>query len=227
MNTITILEQLNAQSSPDHLQKMKRFGINTETAIGVSIPKIRIVAKALKNNNIIASDLWNTNVHEARLLASIIIDPKTFSINEAEQWVADFNSWDLCDIACDQLAKTPYCLEMIQKFIASEHEFVKRTAFVLMCKLAFIHPKNDDAFFYPFFEMIENEAYDERNFVKKAVNWALRQIGKRNEALRLQAIEVAERIKTQPSASARWIASDALRELQLLAVIARTQKSKK
>lgn len=227
MNTSTIIQQLREKSSPDHLQKMKRFGINVESAIGVSIPNIRIIAKNIKNNNAVAAELWKSNVHEARLLASIIIDPKTFDPGQAEQWVADFNSWDLCDIACDQLAKTPYCLEMIQKFIASEHEFVKRTAFVLMCKLAFIHPKNDDAFFYPFFEMIENEAYDERNFVKKAVNWALRQIGKRNEALRLQAIKVAERIKTQPSASARWIASDALRELQLLAVIARTQKSKK
>ncbi len=227
MDTSTIIEQLHEKSSPNHLQKMKRFGINVETAIGVSIPNIRIIAKSFKNNNAVATELWKTNIHEARLLASIIIDPKTFGMQQAERWIADFNSWDLCDIACDQLAKTPFCLEMIQKFVVSEHEFVKRTAFVLMCKLAFIHPKNDDAFFYPFFEMIENEAYDERNFVKKAVNWALRQIGKRNEALRLQAIEVAERIKTQPSASARWIASDALRELQLSAVIARTQKSNK
>lgn len=227
MSVENIRKQLLEKSSPHHLQKMNRFGINTKSAIGVRIPNIRLIAKNLKNDNDTAIELWKTNIHEARLLACIIINPKTFSRNEADKWVADFNSWDLCDIACDQLSKTPYCIEMIRTYVISNSEFVKRTAFVLMCKLAFIHQKNDDAFFLPFFEMIKNEAYDDRNFVKKAVNWALRQIGKRNETLRLRAIDVANCIQSQKSASARWIASDALRELQLPKVIARTIKSAK
>jgi 3-methyladenine DNA glycosylase AlkD len=147
--------------------------------------------------------------------------------NQVDKWVSDFNSWDMCDSCCDLIAKMDFVRTKIEEYATDEREFVKRTAFTLMCKLAFHDKKASNLSFERFFDIIEREAWDERNFVRKAVNWALRQIGKRNEHLRIRAIEVAERIQGQETKSAKWIATDALRELNDERVIARVNRTNK
>jgi 3-methyladenine DNA glycosylase AlkD len=214
MTVEEILNELKILSTPEHFEKLSYFGIKDENALGVKIPLVRQLAKKIGKNHELAKLLWKTEIHEARILATFIDIPKQVTENQFESWVGDFNSWDLCDQCCSLLIKTPFALQKIQIYASSKEEFVKRTAFVLMCALVINDKKANDDIFYPFFDLIEREAWDERNFVRKAVNWALRQIGKRNEALRIKAIECGERIIKQNSKSAKWIANDALRELR-------------
>jgi 3-methyladenine DNA glycosylase AlkD len=150
--------------------------------------------------------------------------PAAITEIQFDAWVTDFDSWDICDQSCSILGKTSFSLLKIDEYSSQSEEYVKRTAFVLMCEQAVHHKDVFNEQFYHFLEIIEREAWDERNFVRKAVNWALRQIGKRNEILRLKAIETSERILLQASKSARWIASDALKELNSHAVISRVNK---
>jgi 3-methyladenine DNA glycosylase AlkD len=161
------------------------------------------------------------------MLASIIASPTLLTESQFDAWVSDFDSWDLCDLCCDLLARSPFVYQKIEVYSTSKEEFVKRAAFSLMCDLAFHDKVATNEQFYSFFEWIEREAWDDRNFVRKAVNWALRQIGKRNETLRLKAIETAERILCQGTKSARWIANDALRELKSEKVIANVNRKRK
>lgn len=221
-----ITEELKALSTPEHYAKLSHFGIKSDNALGVKVPLIRTLAKKLGKNHDLASLLWKTEIHEARILASFIEDPKLMDERQFDAWVADFDSWDICDLSSDLLVKTPFALSKINEYSLHSEEFVKRTAFVLMCQLAVHDQKMEDEMFYPFIKIIEREAWDDRNFVKKAVNWALRQIGKRNEALRLKAIDTAERISRQEFKSARWIASDALRELNDEKIVARIMRKK-
>lgn len=214
MSVDEVLNELKGLSTPEHYEKLSYFGIKDEKAYGVKIPLVRQLAKKIGKNHELALKLWKTEVHEARILAVFIDIPKQVTENQFKSWVGDFNSWDICDQCCSLLIKTPYALPKIEVYASAKEEFVKRTAFVLMCALVINDKKANDAIFYPFFDLIEREAWDERNFVRKAVNWALRQIGKRNEALRLKAIECGERIQKQASKSAKWIANDALRELR-------------
>jgi len=160
-------------------------------------------------------------------LATFIDNPKQITENQFDSWVGDFNSWDICDQCCSLLIKMPFALSKIETYASANEEFVKRTAFVLICALVIYDKKATNESFYRFFELIEREAWDDRNFVRKAVNWALRQIGKRNEILRLKAIESAERIQNQGSKSAKWIANDALRELKSEKTIAYVNRHKK
>jgi len=214
MTVQEVLAELNALSTHEHFAKLSYFGIKDDNALGVKIPLLRQLAKKIGKNHELALELWKTNIHEARILAVFIDDSKKVTENQFDSWVRDFNSWDICDQCCGLLIRTPYALSKIEVYSNAKEEFVKRTAFVLMCALVIYDKKAKDESFYHFFEFIEREAWDNRNFVRKAVNWALRQIGKRNETLRLKAIESAERILNQGSKSARWIANDALRELK-------------
>ena len=221
MTAQEILIELKTLSTPDHLAKIAHFGIDNSKALGVKVPLLRQLAKKTGKNHALALELWKTDIHEARLLASMIELPAAIDEIQFDLWVADFDSWDICDQSCSILGKTPYALRKIEEYSSSKEEYIKRTAFVLMCEQAVHHKKAENELFYHFFELIEREAGDGRNFVRKAVNWALRQIGKRNEILRIKALETCEQLLLQNSKSAHWIANDAIRELNSKAVIAR------
>ncbi|MFV0390859.1 MAG: DNA alkylation repair protein [Paludibacteraceae bacterium] len=221
MTTENILLELKSLSNATHLAGMSRYGIDNSKAYGVKTPDIRKLAKKLGRNHKLALELWKTDVHEARMLAAMLLDTKLLTNKEFDALVSDFDSWDMCDCTCSVLHQSPFAVNKITEYADNQNEFVKRTAFVLMCTFAVHHKDERDDFFYPFLEIIEREAWDERNFVKKAVNWALRQIGKRNNHLRIKAIETAKKIKLQNTPSARWIANDALRELNDTKIVQR------
>lgn len=215
MEAPAIIAQLKQISSPAYREGMLRFGIANHKALGVKIPELRKLARQIKKNHALAQQLWTTDIHEARLLATMIDDPKMVTEQQMDKWVLDFDSWDICDQACSNLfARTPFAIKKSIEYSTREEEFVKRAGFVLMAALSVHDKKADDLVFIQFMPVIEREAHDERNFVKKAVNWALRQIGKRNKILKPMAIATAERILLQNSKAAKWIANDALRELQ-------------
>jgi 3-methyladenine DNA glycosylase AlkD len=214
-------------ADPRHLQGMARFGISTGTALGgISMPALRAMARRLGTDHDLAMELWASGIHEARLLAGMVGDPRAVTEEQMESWAADFDSWDVVDGTCGSLFdKTPFAYEKAQEWTRREAEFVKRAGFAMVAMLA-VHDKGaPDEPFIAFFPPIEREAWDGRNFVKKAVNWALRQIGKRGPALNAAAIGCAVRVQAQGSSPARWIAADALRELRSDAVQARLQRS--
>jgi 3-methyladenine DNA glycosylase AlkD len=193
---------------------MARFGIDTSSAIGVAVPELRLLARRLGRNQKLAEQLWASGIHEARTLASLVADPNTIARSTMDRWTRDFQSWDICDACCCNLFdRTPYAWQKIGKWARSEHEYVRRAAFSTLAGLA-VHDKDaPDRLFLNALALIERYAFDERNFVRKAVNWALRNIGKRNARLLPAAIACARRIRLQDTQSARWIAADALREL--------------
>ncbi len=211
----TVLDDLKSHANPANVEGMARFGIRSQnTVYGISVPILREMAKPLRKNHALAQGLWESGVHEARLLACLVEDPKQVTEAQAETWAASFDTWDICDQCClNVLSKTPFAYAKAHEWSAREAEFVKRAGFVLMATLAVHNKKAGDDAFLPFLPIIEREAHDERNFVKKAVNWALRQIGKRNRSLNARAIESAHRIEAQDSKAARWVAKNALREL--------------
>jgi 3-methyladenine DNA glycosylase AlkD len=215
-NTVKeVLSYFKSLENPANVEGMKRFGIVAEKIYGVNIPVIRKLAKELKYNHKLAQELWDTKIHEARILAFLIDDPKDVNVEQMERWVSEINSWDICDGCMSNLFdKTPYAYQKAIEWSRRKEEFVKRAGFVMMATLSVHDKKAEDSRFEKFFPLIEREAKDERNFVKKAVNWALRQIGKRNLYLYKQAIRVAERIQKQEFKSAKWIAADALREFK-------------
>ena len=216
MHTIaSVLSQLHELGTPAAREGMQRFGVDTTHALGVSIPVLRALGKKIKKDHALALALWESKYHEARILASMIDDPAQVTVRQIDAWVKDFNSWDLCDQVCGNLFdRTAFAVEKAIAFSKRKEEFVKRAGFVLMAEYAVHNKKAEDKVFLAFLPLIEKEACDDRNFVKKAVNWALRQIGKRNARLREAAILTAERILLQDSNAARWIARDALRELK-------------
>jgi 3-methyladenine DNA glycosylase AlkD len=209
-----IIQKLHEESSPAYLAGMTRFGIDNAKAIGVPVPVLRKLSKSIKTNQNLSLDLWETGIHEARLLATMIGDPAKVTSQQMDNWVKDFTSWDICDQACGNLFdRTTFALERAAYYTLSEQEYVKRAGFVLMAEFAVHNKKASNESFIALLPLMEHEAWDERNFVKKAVNWALRQIGKRNPELRKAAIETANRIMQQNTKAAKWIASDALKEL--------------
>ena len=215
MDTKTAVERLRSMANPKNLEGMKRFGINPEGTLGVSIYDLRPFAKELGTDHNLAVALWKTGIHEARLLAGMVDNPALVSERQFDEWVSDFDSWDVVDQACSNLFdKTPFAWQKAVELCSRKEEFVKRTGFVLMACLS-VHDKSaKDKDFEKFFPLIVRESSDERNFVKKAVNWALRQIGKRNLRLNKRSVAVAKEIQKLGSKSGRWIAADALRELQ-------------
>ena len=217
MNAVVseILAELKSLGDPKNIAEAQRVGGNTSKAYGVKVPHIRAIAKEHKKDHTLALALWETDVHEARILASMVDDPKQVMQEQMEAWVLDFNSWDLCDQCCCNLFdRTSYAYSKAFEWSERPEEYVKRAGFVIMACLALHDKKASNADFEQFFPIMKRVATDERNFVKKAVNWALRNIGKRNLALNHRAIEVAEDIDTIDDKTAHWIAKDALRELQ-------------
>lgn len=214
MNCDEIITQLQEMSSKKRLTDMARFGININKALGISISDLRSFAKKLKKNHTLSLELWDTEIHEVRILAALIDDPAMVSEKQIESWVKEFDSWDLCDQVCNNLFdKTPFAYDKAIEWSSRNEEFIKRAGFVLMACLS-VHDKTaSNEKFVQFFSYIIKESNDDRNYVKKAVNWALRQIGKRNLELNKQAIDVGNKLLLSESKTAQWIAKDALREL--------------
>jgi 3-methyladenine DNA glycosylase AlkD len=210
-----ILEELRSLSNPKNVEGMARFGINPKNNLGVSVTTIRGLAKKIGKNHELANQLWKTGIRDARMLGASIDDPKLVTEEQLESWVADFNSWDICDHCCGHLFdKTQFAYKKVEEWSRREEEFVKRAGFALIAWLAVHDKKAADEDFEGFFSIITREAGDERNYVKKAVNWALRNVGKRNIYLNKKAIKTAKELKKMNSKSAKWIASDAIRELE-------------
>ena len=210
-----VLKELRSIADPKKVEGMARFGINPEGTLGISIYDLRPMAKRIGKDHELAAQLWSTGIHEARLLAGFVDDPEKVTGRQMEAWAADFDSWDVVDQVCSSLFdQTKFAYPKAVEWSEREEEFVKRSGFVLMAALS-VHDKDaSDKEFEKFLPIIKREATDERNFVKKAVNWSLRQIGKRNLALNKKAIKAAEEISKIDSRSARWIAADALQELR-------------
>ena len=209
-----ILENLKNLSNPKAVEGMARFGINTARAYGISIAILRKMAREIGRDHDLAQELWASDIHEAQILASIIDEPAKVTEAQMESWVRCFDSWDLCDQCCQNLfAGTIFAYQKAVEWSSNDREFIKRAGFVLMARLAVSNKKASDSQFERFLPIIKRESADDRNYVKKALNWALRQIGKRNARLRQKAIDTARELQQTDSKSARWIASDALREL--------------
>jgi 3-methyladenine DNA glycosylase AlkD len=220
-----ILDKLKEKAKPDQLEGMTRYGMSVEKRLGVAVPEMRKIAKAVGKDHGLAADLWKIGIPEAMILASMMDTPESVTKEQMEDWVKDFNSWDVCDQVCMNLFdKTPLAWEKVVDWSKREQEFVKRAAFALIACLAWHNKEASDEKFISLLPVIKEEATDERNFVKKAVNWALRNIGKRNPNLNQAAIEAAKEIKQIDSSSARWIATNAIRELESEAVQRRLRK---
>ena len=220
-----VLEILKSMARPDQLEGMAKYGIVVERRLGVSIPNLRRMAKELGQDHKLALELWKTGIAEARLVAAMTDDPEKLTEGQMEDWVKGINSWDVCDQVCMNLfEKVPLAWKKIIDWSEREEEFVKRAAFALMACLAWHDKKAKDEKFIELFPVIIGGATDERNFVKKAVNWALRNIGKRDLNLNKAAINTAREIQQIDSKAARWIASDTIRELESEAVRIRLKR---
>jgi 3-methyladenine DNA glycosylase AlkD len=219
-----IVAELRGMESEHNRQGMARFGIATEHALGISVADLRKLARRAGKDHALAEQLWDTGLHEARILASIVDVPAEVTEEQMERWVRGFDSWDLCDQCCGNLFwQTEHAARKAFEWSEREPEFEKRAGFALMAYIAWHDKGAPDDFFLSFLPVIEREAGDRRNFVRKAVNWALRHIGKRNAALNAAAITLAQSILDSGDRDARWVASDALRELTSDAVRGRLE----
>ena len=217
--SVTVLRELKTLGDPQVRAKMAYFGVNVPQAHGISAPVLHSFAKHIGKNQKLAEQLWSSGIHEAKILAALIGESKLVTSSLMDRWVRDFDSWDVVDSACCYLfAAAKPAWSKTYEWAGRQPEFEKRAAFSLAAYLSYKDKAADDAKFERFLKVIEREAHDERNFVKKAVDWALRNIGKRNLRLNKLAILTAERIREQGSRAARWIAADALRELKSEAV---------
>jgi 3-methyladenine DNA glycosylase AlkD len=222
-----IIQGLRAQASPENVAGMARFGISGHNTLGISMYTLRDIARTIPKNHSLALELWDSSIHEARILASMVDVPQLVTEEQMEDWVANLDSWDVCDQLCQNLfALSALAYEKAFQWSQRDAEFVKRAGFVIMARMALGSARTADNTLLEFLEIIHREAGDERNFVKKAINWALRQIGKRNRYLNGKAIETAREIQKMESKSARWIATDAIRELTSEAVQKRLEKRK-
>ena len=210
-----LIAELEAHANPANVAGMARYGISTDRTLGVPIPLLRAMAKRAGKDHALAAELWASGIHEARILATMVADPARFTAAQMDRWTRDFDSWDVCDQACQNLFRhTPHACAKAARWSAASPEFVRRAGFALMAALAAQRSGMEDAQFEAFLKLAAGASTDDRNMVKKAVNWALRGIGKRNARLLRKAIATAERIERLDSRSARWIAKDALRELR-------------
>ena len=220
-----VLNKLQSKAQPEQLKGMAKYGMTVEQRLGVSVPDMRKLAKEIGRDHRLALDLWSTGIAEARIVAAMVGDPDKLTEEQMEDWVKDIDSWDVCDQVCANLfEKNHLAWKKIIDWSEREEEFVKRTAFSLIACLAWHDKKAADEKFLELLSIIVREAVDERNFVKKAVNWALRNIGKRNLNLNRAAVNTAREIQRLDSKAARWIASDAIRELESDAVQNRLRK---
>lgn len=224
-----IIAYLRAIGTEENRQGMRRYGIRVERALGVSHGVQRNIAKKIKRNHDRAFELWVSGLMEAQFIAAITADPKRFTANNARAWAAEFDSWDIVDGVTDLFVDTDHWLELIYEFAADEREFVRRAAFAMMAWSVVHRKKEPEATFLEFLPLIDRYATDPRNFVKKAVNWALRSIGKRSLAMNAAALETAERLAASPDKTARWNGKDAIRELtadKTLAGVAKREASR-
>ncbi|MDD3108389.1 MAG: DNA alkylation repair protein [Alistipes sp.] len=220
--TQSLLEALQSLRREDHFQKLTRFGIPTEHALGVPVPALRRLARTLRGRHDLALGLWESEWHEARILATMIADPSQTTPQMMDRWSAAFDSWDLCDQCCANLFRhLPFAWDKIPEYAARPEEFVRRTAFALIASLAMGDRKIPDAPFLAVLPLIERYADDPRNFVRKAVNWALRQIGKRNVTLYPEALTLSRRLAASSHKTTAWIGKDAVRELTDPQILAR------
>lgn len=223
-----ILKRLRSLSNPRAAEGMAKYGITPERTYGVSIPNLRKIAKEIGKDHELAKKLWESNNRETRILAGMVDDSKLVTEKQMENWAKDFDYWEICDQCCQNLfTKTKFAYQKVVEWSGRDEEFVKRAGFALMAWSAFKDKNASDEQFEKFFPILKRESTDNRNFVKKAVNWALRQIGKRNLDLNRKAIETAKKIQKTDSKSAKWIASDTIRELTSDAIQERLRKGKK
>jgi len=221
----SVIDKLKSKAQPENLERMTRYGIPPEYRLCIPVPELRKLAKEIGRDHKLALDLWKRGIGEARILATMVDEPDKLTEEQMEDWVKDINSWDICDQVCMNLfSKNQLAWKKIVDWSEREEEFVKRTAFSLIACLAWNDKKASDNELLELLHVIVREATDERNFVKKAVNWALRNIGKRNLNLNKAAINTAKEIQQLASKAARWIASDAIRELESDAVQNRLRK---
>lgn len=221
-----LLIELKALGSEQGRAGQARFGINTARAYGVSMAALKPIARRIKRNHDRALVLWATGVHEARILAALTDEPKKVTPEQMNSWAADFDSWDLCDQVTSKLfARTPFVEAKIPEWADDEREYVRRAGFALAAAFA-VHAKTlPDARFLPILALVERHAADPRNFVRKAVNWALRQVGKRSTGLHGPAMALADKLAASPDKTARWIGKDAARELRDAVIIGRIKPS--
>ena len=209
-----VIEKIQSMADPQAVQGMARYGINPRNNLGVSIYKLRPLAKEIGQNHELALRLWNSGIHDARLLACFVDDPSKVTSEQMDAWAADFDSWDICDQACTSLFdQSPLAWKKVFQWAERKEEFVKRGAFSLIAGLAVHDKQAENEQFEQFFPLLKKHALDERNYVKKAVNWALRNIGKRNLTLNKKTLQLSEEILHIDSQAAKWIARDAIREL--------------
>jgi 3-methyladenine DNA glycosylase AlkD len=221
----TTLCALKNLADPKARATLAYFGVNVPKAYGISAPTLHTLARRIGKNHKLAEQLWSSGIHEARILASLLGESHKVTAAQMDRWASDFDSWDVVDSVCCYLfAFAKPAWDKVHKWSGRRAEFPKRAAFSLAAYLSYKDKSSEDARFEQILALIEREAHDERNFVRKAVNWALRNIGKRNLRLNGAAIRAAQRIRQQGTGSARWIAADALRELQGQAVQARLRK---
>jgi len=210
-----VIKKLNEMARPENVEGMKRFGIIHEKNLGITVTKLRKFAKEIGENHELAVKLWNTKIRDARMLAACIEDPKKVSEEQVESWLKDIQCWDLCDHCCGHFFdQTPFAYDKAVEWSNRKEEFQKRAGFSLVAWLAVHDKKKDDKWFEEFLEIIKRESTDERKYVKKAVNWSLRQIGKRNIDMNKKAIKTAKELIIKYDKTAKWIGKDALRELK-------------
>ena len=217
-----VVRTLERMGDPARRDGMARYGIDISRALGISVTELRRLARGLGHDHELAAALWASGVHEARILASLVDEPARVSEAQMDAWVADLDSWDVCDAVCGNLFdRIPFALDKAVEWTAREPEFERRAGFALMAWAA-VHRKDlPDAAFASLLPLIRERSADDRNYVKKAVSWALRQIGKRSAGLNTKAIRTAERLERMDAPASRWIARDALTELRSDAVQAR------
>jgi 3-methyladenine DNA glycosylase AlkD len=210
-----VIAELRQMANPAVVRSLGRFGLPMDKSLGITAPKLRALSKRIGKNQALSLKLWETGIHDARVLAALVGEADKVSKHQMARWARGFDSWGVCDACCVVLfVDAPYAMEMAFKWSRDRREFVKRAGFALMAAMA-VHWKSlEDREFVPMLKAVREQSADERNFVKKAVNWALRQIGKRNVHLNVLAIETATKIHSLNSPAARWVASDALRELR-------------
>jgi len=219
------IEKLRSMAKPENLEGMARFGIKGDNRLGISMPELRKMGRSIGKNHEIALKLWNTGIQDAMILAVLIDDPDKVTEEQADNWVKDLNSWDVCDQLCLNLFdRLPFAGKKIREWSKRDEEFVKRASYALIACITWHDKKASDEMLAGFFPVIKSGAADERNYVKKAVSWALRNIGKKNLNLNKKALELAREIKNIDSRPSRWIASDVIRELESKAVQKRLNK---
>ena len=219
-----VIAHLRALGSEESRQGMRRYGISIDRALGISHGAQRDIARKIKRNHERAFELWASGITEAQFIASVTADPKRFTKADARRWAAEFDSWDIVDGVSDLFVDTDHWRELIVEFAADGREFVRRTAFAMIAWSVVHRKKEPDETFVTFMPLIEARSEDERNFVKKAVNWALRSIGKRNARLNAAALKLAEELAASENRTARWIGRDAIRDLTGPKTLARLAK---